>query len=447
MSLFGIKEKKEILLLRNTLETNRQQTEKLDEENNRLINENAKLNSLVTDEHGQARDIKEELKKLTSQILIANFISLLLQRKTHLLSAEHSALEAGIVELNEAKLLQDYGLYEPTYTFASSREYKVQLDEIRKQQKQMIKDKTAAICPTEWLVNESRREGKRMINNNIKSIILTFNTECESAISRVKFNNFDSMLTRISLMYYKLNELNAPLQIALSHEFLDLKIQELTLAHEYALKQKEEKEYIREQREIQRENARVQREIEQEQRRIEKEQAHYQNQLHRLVEQLNAEDKNARKTLIQEKIDAAKAELIDLEKALKDIDYRKANERAGYVYIISNIGSFGENVYKIGMTRRLEPLDRINELGGASVPFRFDVHALIFSDDAPKLETALHNAFADRRVNMINGRKEFFKVPLSEIEAVVKKNHDRTVEFSYLPEAEQYRNSLRMYKQ
>ena len=130
---------------------------------------------------------------------------------------------------------------------------------------------------------------------------------------------------------------------------------------------------------------------------------------------------------------------MDLDKAKQEVDYREANQKAGYVYIISNIGAFGENVYKIGMTRRLEPMDRIDELGDASVPFDFDVHALIFSDDAPALEAALHKAFDNRKVNMINQRREFFRVPLDEIEAVVKKNYDKTVEFIRIPPAEQFR--------
>ena len=123
------------------------------------------------------------------------------------------------------------------------------------------------------------------------------------------------------------------------------------------------------------------------------------------------------------------------------MDYREANHRAGYVYIISNIGAFGENVYKIGMTRRLDPEDRISELSGASVPFRFDIHAMIFSNDAPKLETALHNAFADKKINLVNGRKEFFRVSLEEIKKVVKENYDKSVDFINVPEAEQFRTS------
>ncbi|MBQ7916373.1 MAG: GIY-YIG nuclease family protein, partial [Firmicutes bacterium] len=126
----------------------------------------------------------------------------------------------------------------------------------------------------------------------------------------------------------------------------------------------------------------------------------------------------------------------------KNVDYREANKRAGYVYVISNIGAFGDDVYKIGMTRRLDPMERIDELGDASVPFDYDVHALIFSDDAPALESALHNAFEANKVNKINSRREFFKISLNEIKAVVAKNFDKTVEWIDVPEAEQYRLSI-----
>ena len=139
--------------------------------------------------------------------------------------------------------------------------------------------------------------------------------------------------------------------------------------------------------------------------------------------------------------------LIDVDKALQDLDYREANQKAGYVYIISNIGAFGDNVFKIGMTRRLEPEERIAELSGASVPFKFDIHAMIFSDNAPKLEAALHNAFAYKKINLVNGRKEFFRVTLDEIKKVVQENYDKTVDFINLPEAEQFRTSEMMRRQ
>ena len=140
-------------------------------------------------------------------------------------------------------------------------------------------------------------------------------------------------------------------------------------------------------------------------------------------------------------------QLKKIDKEFKDVDYREANQKAGYVYVISNIGAFGENVYKIGMTRRLVPEDRVDELGDASVPFDFDIHAMIFSDDAPKLEAALHNAFADRKLNLVNQRREFFRVSLDEIEKVVHENFDGTPNFTYIAPAEQYRQSLKMREQ
>ena len=147
-----------------------------------------------------------------------------------------------------------------------------------------------------------------------------------------------------------------------------------------------------------------------------------------------------------DKADELKKHLDDVNKAVKDVDYRAANQKAGFVYIISNVGSFGEGIYKIGMTRRLDPDERIKELSGASVPFGFDIHAMIFSDDAPKLEAALHHAFDDKKVNIVNQRKEFFKVSLHEIEDVVNANYDKTVEFIEAAAAEQYRISEELRK-
>lgn len=192
-----------------------------------------------------------------------------------------------------------------------------------------------------------------------------------------------------------------------------------------------------------REEARLRREIEEERKKTEKEQTHYLNALAKLNQQIeNASEEE--KTALQEKKQELEAHISSLEEALKQIDYRESNQRAGYVYVISNIGSFGENVYKIGMTRRLDPMERIDELGDASVPFNFDVHAMIFSDDAPKLEAALHKAFEARKLNMVNTRREFFNVTLDEIKEVVKQNYDKTAEFVDIPDAEQFRVSLKM---
>ena len=197
-------------------------------------------------------------------------------------------------------------------------------------------------------------------------------------------------------------------------------------------------------KEQEREQAKLLKEIEEERKKIKKEQEHYNTYLRRINEQIEIENNPERLKFLIERRDATKQNLIDLDKVLKDVDYREANQKAGYVYIISNIGAFGENVYKIGVTRRLDPQVRVDELGDASVPFKFDVHAMIFSDDAYELEAALHKAFDDKKVNMTNSRKEFFNVTLDEIKQVVLENYDKTVDFVDIPSAQQYRESLRI---
>ncbi len=235
--------------------------------------------------------------------------------------------------------------------------------------------------------------------------------------------------------------------IAVTARYVELKLIELRLMHEYQVKKQQEKEEAKEARARQREEAKVRKEMEEERKKLEKEQSHYQNALNKLNQQIAAASSDADRTALEEKKLELESHLSDIVQQISDVDYRAANQRAGYVYIISNIGAFGEGVYKIGMTRRLDPMERVDELGDASVPFNFDVHAMIFSDDAPSLETALHTAFADRKINFVNQRREFFRVSLDEIKEVVRKNYDKTVEFVDVPPAAQYRESLKLAEQ
>ena len=272
-------------------------------------------------------------------------------------------------------------------------------------------------------------------------LLRAFNTECDELISKVKYTNFDASLNKIYKSAETISKLGTIMNISITPAYLDLKVKELRLSFEYQQKKQEEKEAQKAARAELREAARLQKEIEAQRKKIEKEQTHYQTAYEHLLIQLQSDPEN--KDLLDKKLEL-ESQLNDIDKAMKDIDYREANQRAGYVYVISNIGAFGPNVYKIGMTRRLDPQDRVDELGDASVPFNFDVHAMIFSDDAPALETALHRAFEDRKLNMVNTRREFFNVTLDEIKAVVKKNFDKTVEFIDVPDAEQYRISQKM---
>ncbi|ERH21115.1 hypothetical protein HMPREF1549_00824 [Actinomyces johnsonii F0510] len=142
--------------------------------------------------------------------------------------------------------------------------------------------------------------------------------------------------------------------------------------------------------------------------------------------------------------DEIRSQLEGLDREIEKVDFRSANIRAGYVYVISNIGAFGDRMVKIGMTRRLEPMDRVRELGDASVPFGFDVHALFFSEDAVTVEADLHRRFADKRVNRVNTRREFFYASPAEVRDVLSEVAGNLLEFTEEPEAEQYRLSLQM---
>lgn len=414
-------------------------------ENKQLKDEVESLKALLSPEQLKVKDIEEHIEELEKQKVELQKSVSNLNSEITLLNQQISSKKQEIIILDDEILLQDFGLYKAQYDFATSEQYKNKLDEIRIKQKDMIKNKTAVTYSENWMVDGSKAKGRKMTNDNIKQILRIFNTECENAIDRVKFNNIDSMKKRIEKSFESLNKLNQTVQVGLKSEYLQLKLEELYLAHEYQVKKQEEKEEQKRRREELREEAKLQKELEEAKKNLVKDITHFTNALNSILSQL--EDKSLsdekRQVLLDKKCELD-SQIEELNKNLADVDYRQANQRAGYVYIISNIGAFGENVYKIGMTRRLDPQDRVNELGDASVPFDFDIHAMIFSDDAPSLENALHKAFENKKINMINQRREFFNVTLAEIEEVVKKNFDKTVEFKKVPDAEQYRESLKM---
>lgn len=346
--------------------------------------------------------------------------------------------------LTEDLEYSEFGLYRPRYDCVSSDEYAEKLKVCRDQQKYRIKNKTALYYFDDWTLDGSKAKGRAMNNDNMKMVLRAFNNECTVLIDSVKFSNVDKIEERIRSCAAAIDKLNTRARISIREEYIALKIEELHLVYEFRKKKQDEKEALKEARAAEREQAKLEKEIEEARKKIRKEQSHYENAKEKYLSQLANATTEEEKADILTHIAEVESQLEDIAKNLADIDYREANQRAGYVYVISNIGSFGENVYKIGMTRRLEPQDRVDELGDASVPFTFDVHAMIFSNDAPALEAALHKAFDDRKVNMVNGRKEFFRVTLDEIEAEIKKNHTELVEMHRAPEAQQFRETLKI---
>lgn len=399
------------------------------------------LQSQITPEMQDVIALRESIDSLQKEIAEK-------QENIQILTSTLSNLDSAvkikkkqIVWLDDEVMVQEFGLYEPKYDFANALGYKESLLNNRARQKQLIKIHNAVSGYTNWTVNGSAAQGKKMVSDTQKLLLRAFNSECDELVGKVKYTNFEASLNKIRKSAETISKLGAIMGISITSTYLKLKEDELHLAFEYQCKKQQEKEEARAARQEQREQEKLEKELEAQRQKIEKEQSHYQTAYEKIKSQILQHPDDA--DLLKKK-EEMENQLSEIDKALENIDYRQANMRAGYVYIISNIGAFGENIYKIGMTRRLDPQERIDELGDASVPFNFDVHAMIFSDDAPALEAALHKAFENKKVNMVNHRREFFHVTLDEIKEVIKKNFDKTVEFVDVPDAEQYRISMKM---
>lgn len=411
-------------------------------ENAQLKSRISELESMLTPELRDLDNVRKQLQDSEKDIASKKAEIGTLNTQIAQVQAEIQAARQNLVETNEAVLMQEFGLYEPRFDFTRSDAYKEKLASVRAKQKELIKSKTAATGNTNWTVNNSAAKGRKMVADMQKLLLRAFNSECDEIVSKVKFNNIEASEKRITASKDAISKLGEMMGISITYQYYKLKMDELHLAYEYQVKKQEEKEEQRRIREELREQEKLAKEIEEARKKIQKDKNHFENALAQIEKRLSTETDSEQKAELEAKAAEIKEKLQGLNEELAAVDYREANQKAGYVYIISNIGAFGPDVYKIGMTRRLDPMDRVDELGDASVPFKFDVHAMIFTEDAPKLEAALHHAFEHKKVNMVNNRREFFRVSLDEIKKVIRENHDKTVEFVDIPDAEQYRQSL-----
>ena len=356
---------------------------------------------------------------------------------------ELKSLQEQLALAKEEDEMQTYGLYEPHYDFENATAYKEKLDEIKRKQKESVKDKTAAWGNPNMRLDGDLRKGQAMINDNIKQIIRTFNTECDGIIRKVKHSNMEASEKRIRKSYETLNKLNERVGVRIQPKYLDLKLEELHLAYEYQVKKQEEKELLAEAREREREEKKLRQKLEKEKNKFNRENNRINNELSDAEAKLQAAN-DEEKAKLQAEIDKLKAALEKNNEEIEKIDKWEETPGAGYVYIISNIGSFGEDVYKIGVTRRDDPEERIRELSNASVPFKYDSHVFIFSEDAYNLESSLHERFDNKRVNKVNRRKEFFNIGIDDVKQIVEENKASVHSFVEEPEAEEYYDSLKM---
>jgi len=342
-----------------------------------------------------------------------------------------------IAQTEEAALLQEVGVYQYRHPLSDAVAYSNALKSIEQSIKAMtLKDGGAVLAASEWTVNGSVKEGRAMTREYSKLMLRAFNAEAESLVRWLKPYKLEAALDRLKKSAETIERLGKTMRIRISDAYFGLRAKELELTADFLQKQAEQRELERQERERLREEHKAQREIEAERSRLAKERQHHANALQALTEK--GDEKAAARL---------REQLEEVDKAIADMDYRAANVRAGYVYLISNIGSFGEKMVKLGLTRRLNPMDRIRELSDASVPFNFDIHALFFSKDAVGIETAMHQRLSHVRVNLVNRRREFFRATPAEVKAHLSELAGELLEFQEEAEALEYRQTIRMRPQ
>lgn len=411
------------------------------------IKEIADINATLSSKQRAVQELEHKVSDLQSmeakrQPIEQAFSQLPSKQKA--LSELQTQLEELKSELSlytEMESYVEYGLYPlPAYGEATSGAYNEKLKSIRQEQKVMLKEATAYTAPSDVEITGNVTHDKKLLKNQGHLVIMAFNSECDYLISKISSKNYEATMTKIEKLAEQLEKRLISLEIGIALDYVALKMEECTVYYQYICKKASEAEEQYEIRAQIREEAAAQLEIEKVLRESEKEE----QMLQRAMEKARLELVNAS----AEQKQRYETQLLDLTEKLAEAELRKERSlsmaqqtKRGHVYVISNIGSFGEDIYKIGMTRRLEPSDRIRELSNASVPFSFDVHAMIYSDDAPALERELHDYFDSASINKVNSRKEFFEVTLQEIRDYVEDQGLKT-HWTMVAEATQYRQSL-----
>ena len=356
-----------------------------------------------------------------------------------LLEAENAALRARlaavgtdaneVILLDDERVLQDVGIYRYHHPLENAIAYRDRLDELATRIAEMVKADAAIEKSNMFTFNGSLAKGRGMTNDLGKLMLRAYNAEADNVVRSLRAGNVVTAKKRLEASRTAIANLGKMMEMRISDAFHMLRIEETELTADYQMKKEEERAIARDERERLREERKVAMELAAERARLDKERSHLVTTLEKL-------------RVIGSNDPELERKLAELDGAIARNDYRAANIRAGYVYVISNRGALGGHVVKIGLTRRLEPLERINELGDASVPFRFDVHALYFSEDAVTLENELHQHFSDRRVNWVNMRREFFFATAAEVRAVLAKKLGNLLEFTEHAESTEYLQSV-----
>jgi hypothetical protein len=355
-----------------------------------------------------------------------------------------SSLKSEIDIYSQLREYTQLGLFEdPQYIFETSDRYNEEIKRIREGQRNMIKADEAIIYPEGLVVPEDQKVTSAIIGGQKKLLLKTFNINCDFLIAKLKPSTVSRILEQIDKLATDLEKNCASLQCGFNTKYVELKYKEASMFYQYSLLKEQELEKQKLVREQLREEAKVRADCEKEQLRCEKEEKAVLTLLEKAKNEL-AKVGEVKRIETEQKIAILEQQLLEAQQGIIRAKSMAEQTKKGYVYIISNVGSFGADVYKIGLSRRLDPQERVNELGDASVPFKFDVHAMIYSDNAPLLEHTLHTKFRNNRVNVVNNRKEFFRVSLEDIKEGVAEIIDDDIDFRKDPQAPEYFETLRL---
>lgn len=334
-----------------------------------------------------------------------------------------------MIQLDDEQVLQAVGIYRYHHPLEDAAAYKDELQRIESQIAQQVRDGRAIERSNMFTFDNSLAKGRRMSDDLSKLMLRAYNAEADISVRSLRAGNVETAKRRLEKSRQAIAKLGAMMQMRIAPSYHALRDEEIELTADWLMKKQEERERHREEAARLREEKKVQKELEAERERLDKERT--------LIEQ------TIRQLLADGRSDPdLEQRLAAIDEAIEQNDFRAANIRAGYVYVISNRGAFGDGVVKIGLTRRLEPLERVSELSGASVPFRFDVHTIYFSEDAVSLENELHRHFAVRALNQANARKEFFFATPAEVRDVLLSKVGNLLEFHEEAEATEYLQSV-----
>jgi hypothetical protein len=353
----------------------------------------------------------------------------------------YNELNKKLAHINGQLKFIDVGLFPPTFNFDDNESLKKHIEDCLEVQFESIRNSRATTAYSNWEWFGSKSEGAKMVSSYRNLLLKAFNAEFDFIRKQMRHSSYDIALKKLYKLEEQLSKLGETARVAISSDYLKLKVNELSVWH----RELQHKENLKQQKKEQQALIRAQGNQSGDQAEEIGDELYYRKSDLIKAQKLASQLHGANAAEIELKISHIKSEINQLERKFERATSQAQLTRVGYIYVISNIGSFGEGVVKIGMTRRLEPMDRVNELGDASVPFKFDVHTLTFVGDAPEIERKLHQKFNDRRVNADNYRKEFFRVSLQQVTEAMEELGIEC-DWYFDAEAKEYRESLLMRK-